>query len=142
MGATFWMESVAGRTKKDAKVTGHYTLESRLLLEYAEAVADEGLEEPEGVAFDWIEADDYAPDDPIVPRSCFAPNDVIPGLLWLQDLAKDADDPAPRVWMEYGSGAFSPKAFREAISPDLTGLLKFCRAADARGEKLRCIWVL
>ncbi len=139
MGVSFVVQAIAGRSKKDAKVTAHVSLDTRLLVAFAEAVAAEGPDEPDGVTLNWAEGQDY--DAPLVPRDCYSPDEVVQGLLWLQQLAADGEDPARAVWLDYGSGAFTVEAFVQGLSRDLDRVLELCRGAKARGDKVIGIWV-
>jgi hypothetical protein len=134
MSISFVMESVSGRTKADAKVVARYQLESRFLIDFASAVRDEGLDEPEGASLDWVDALDW--NDTVAPRSCHAPPGIIAGLLWLRDLAQSGEDPAEAVWQEHFSEPFSPKIFAAALERDMDRLLKFCQEARDRKDKL------
>ena len=134
MSISFVMESVSGRTKADAKVVARCQLESRFLVDFASAVRDEGLDDPEGANLDWVDAIDW--NDTVAPRSCHAPAGVIAGLQWLRDLAQSGEDPAAAVWQEHYSEPFSPGAFAAALQRDMDALLKFCQGARDRKDKL------
>ena len=138
MGVAFVMQSIAGRSKRDARVTGSFTLDSRLLVAFADA-AKARLDQPEDASLDWCEGQDY--DDPISPRECYDPEEVTAGLSWLGALAKVGDKTSRDVWMEYMQGPFSPAAFVARLSRDLDGLIAFCGEAGARGDKLIGVWV-
>jgi hypothetical protein len=133
------MLSVSGRTKKDATQSGRYRLETRLLVAFAEAVRDEGLDEPEDSTLEWVDGQEY--NAPLVPRGCHSPAAVVASLVWLRELARAGEDPSESVWLEHADGQFTAEAFSEMLARDLEGLLAFCDAARDRGDKVVGIWV-
>ena len=84
VSVAFVMQSIAGHSKKEARVTPQVTLDTRLLVAFAAAVSAEGLEEPANSSLDWAEGQDH--DVPIVPHDCFAADDVIGGLVCCSSL--------------------------------------------------------
>ncbi len=139
MGVSFSMQSVAGRSKKDAVVTGRQALQTRLLVDFAVAVSEEGLDEPEDASLDWAEGQDY--DDPVVPRECHPADRVVAGLMWLKDLAAAGEDPSESVWLEHCDGPFNARAFSQRLAVDLDPALEFCRQAHTRGDRILGVWI-
>ena len=141
MSVGFAMQSVAGKGKRDARITGRYLLETRMLLDFAEA-ANGRTDQPEDSLLDWIEGggqDDDDPDSgPVSPRDCYPAEEVLSGLRWLRELAAAGDKTAQSVWRREWrmKEPFSADAFMKCIKRDLDGLINFCDQAKQRGEKV------
>jgi hypothetical protein len=134
------MQSIAGKSKRDARVTGRYQLDTRMLLEFAEA-ANGRLDQPDDSSLDWIEGGDY--EEAVSPRDCYRPDEVISGLRWLKALVTAGDKTARDVWSQewQEKERFSTEGFLKWIGHDLDGLIGFCERAHAKGEKVVGVFV-
>src|SRR5512139_3449888 len=100
MSVIFIMQSVAGKSKRDAHVTDQFQLDSHMLLDFAES-ANGRSDQPEESLLDLIEgggSDDAGEPVAVSPRDCYSAEEVLSGLRWLRDLAIPGDKTPQGVW--------------------------------------------
>lgn len=148
MGVAFVLHSVAGKSKKDIRITGSFQLDTRMLIEFGEAVENYEFDPPEGSSLSWIEGVGYdetltTDKQNISPRECHSPEPVINSLRWLRSLAETGHDVARDTWKNewHQREPFTSEGFLRPILHDLDGLEQFARQTAARGEKLIGMWV-
>lgn len=132
------------------KRSSHFFLDTEgRLFDFSEAIENR-RDTPEDVAFDWMKPGEVeegqTPEESLMADDCFLPNEILPALRWIKQLAAAGDSDIADVWetlrprLQQG-GTFSPSRFDDLMRRDLDGLIGFCETAEKRGERVVAIWV-
>ena len=140
MAVAFVMQSVAGRSEADARITGRCQLDTRMLLELADA-ANARLDQPADSSLDWIDGGDF--EAPISPQDCYSASEVLAGLVWLRQLILAGDKTVRDVWASEWRRpeSFTPEGVMRFLGHDLDGLTRFCERAVDSGDRLTGVFV-